>query len=210
MRWPAASSRPLWSTRSPRRALRTLALKGAQGKLRPLVCGSTLRRLVATTLCGFDRDLLRRVCGGAQCAVGASAGGEQLGHMLQVLIDRFPDCAVLQFDAICAFNNICRQRVLARVADVAPHLLAWATQWLSRRTRALLARSAGDVVSLDITAGLDQGDPLSPFFFAIALSLPEIQARLRELMRLTAGHLATEPAGQAASPLTPLQARWLP
>ena len=102
--------------------------------------------------------------------------------MVRSLLEAFPELAVLQIDAVSAFNNIRRARVLERVSECAPHLLAYAAVWLTRESKAVLRKVDGTSSVLRITTGVDQGDPMAPFLFALALRLQEIPERLRKLL----------------------------
>lgn len=150
------------------------------------MCGATLRRLTASALCKFDKDFMSDATGEMQFAVGKTAGIEKLGFTLRALLEAYPELAVIQFDAVSAFNHISRERVLQRVRDVAPHLLAYAAAFLTIPSHAMLRKTDGTISLLRITAGLDLGDPLSPFLFALALPLPEIRNKLRNLLAVTA------------------------
>ncbi|CAE8656834.1 unnamed protein product [Polarella glacialis] len=167
----------------------TPAKKGLKGKLRPLMCGATLRRLSASALCSFDKELMAASAGEAhQFAVGTPAGIEKLGATLRTLLEAFPELAVLQFDAVSAFNNMSRETVLAKLEATAPHLLTFAALWLTRPSVAVLTKTDGSYALLPtVTSGVDQGDPLSPFLFALGLPLDEIRARLQRLLQDSPG-----------------------
>ena len=101
------------------------------------------------------------------------------------------------FDAVSAYNNVSRERVLQRVAAVAPHLLTWTAVWLTRPSTAVLKKPNGERIQLQVCCGLDQGDPFAPFLFALGLPVHEIQRRLRQL-------LTTLPAERAEQALAAL------
>ncbi len=161
------------------------------------MCGATPRRLTASALCSFDKQFLADVTGEAQFAIGKAAGVEKLGATLQALLEAFPELAVLQFVAVSAFNNLTRERVLQRVRDTAPRLLAYSSLWLTRPSVAVLVKADGSVSKLEVTTGVDQGDPLAPFPFAIGLPLQEIRVRIAKLLRDAA---AADPARSGLLP----------
>ena len=185
----------------------TPAKKGTKGKLRPLMCGTTFRRLTASTLCAFDTTFMATTVGEAQFAVGRSAGVEKLGFTVRALLEAFPELAVLQIDAVSAFNNINRSRVLQRLRECAPHLLAFAAVWLTNESKAVLRKADGGQSVLRICTGVDQGDPMAPFLFAIALPLPEIRERLRQLLATAAAARQSALAGALLSYLANLSTR---
>ena len=114
--------------------------------------------------------------------MGTSAGVEKLRNTLQTLLEAYPELVALQFDAVSAFNNMRRERVLAGVQEMTPHLLAFASLWLTRPSVAVLRKADGSYAQLPVTTGVDQGDPMAPFLFALGLPLAEIRARLRGLL----------------------------
>ena len=84
---------------------------------------------------------------------------------LQHLIDHAAsqDWAALQIDLSNAFNAVHRQAILDAVAQRAPHLYAWCLA--SLRPSSL---NCSNFV-LASTEGCQQGDPLGPLFFALAV-----------------------------------------
>ena len=89
------------------------------------MCGaSMLRRFTVSALRRFDKSFMSDGIGEMQCAVGKTVGIERFGFALHTFLEDYPELAVIQFDAVSAFNNISRERVMQRVRDVAPHLLA--------------------------------------------------------------------------------------
>jgi len=134
----------------------TPAKKGKKGKLRPLMCGSTLRRLTAASLCRLDRPLMASACGPMQFAIGRSAGVEKLSCLLRTLLEAHTDSSVFLFDSISAFNHVRRDVVLRRLEEICPHLHSYAAIWLSRSSRAVLRRVDGTHSILEIKQGVDQ------------------------------------------------------
>ena len=53
---------------------RLLALRKKNGKLRPVACGSVLRRLAARAACDVYKDAVKTACGPHQYAVSQKAG----------------------------------------------------------------------------------------------------------------------------------------
>ena len=99
------------------------------------------------------------------------------------LAEAMPAAAVVSFDASNAFNTIPRQNVLGAVARRAPALLGVANAWLARETTHTYWPHDGAALEVRAQAGVDQGCPLSPAFFAIGIAdaLSRADARLTHL-----------------------------
>ena len=110
------------------------ALRKPSGGIRPVACGSVLRRLAARTLCSVFREDIRQACGGSQFAVGRSAGCERVHKALVALICSSPRDVVLKFDCSNAFNTMPRQLILDAVLSRAPALGPVAASWLGLAT----------------------------------------------------------------------------
>ena len=136
---------------------------GLEGKRLPLVCGLALRRLTVSALCMFDKGFVNASVDKSQVAVRNSAGFEKVGFRFRALVEEMTEIAMLQIDAVSAFNNIDRQRVLDLVFAPALHLLAHASMLMTRESKAVLRKIDGSHSILRITTVVDQGDSLSPF-----------------------------------------------
>ena len=99
---------------------RILALRKPNGKLRPIACGSVLRRLAARAVCATLKDDIRKACGDLQFAVGRRAGCEQVHKALAALTASSPSAVVLQFDCSNAFNTMPRQNIMDAVVARLP------------------------------------------------------------------------------------------
>ena len=146
-----------------------IALKKPSGnRVRPIAVGETLRRVVEKFLARLPQT---RECIHAmepiQQGMGTPAACERLGRSLQQYIDGrdLPaDSVILQVDLSNAFNTVDRSAVLAGVSHLTPHLLPWAC--LSLSTPAQLYCPIGNLKS---SQGVQQGSPLGPLFFNVAI-----------------------------------------
>eukprot|EP00969_Alexandrium_andersonii_P136125 6022675-Alexandrium_andersonii.AAC.1 len=162
---------------------RLLALRKKNGRLRPVACGSVLRRLAAKAACEVFKDELAEACGPHQYAVGRRAGCELVHKCVSSLAEALPGATVLAFDASNAFNTLPRQAVLDALRQRAPRLLPVANAWLTRETAHVFWDGGGAAHPVRAQAGVDQGCPLSPAFFAIGIAgaLAQADVRLRQL-----------------------------
>ena len=101
---------------------RLIALRKPNGKIRPIACGSVLRRLAAKAACSVFRQEVKAACGPHQYAVGKKAGCEHVHKTITALSSADSDLVFLAFDASNAFNTIPRQVVLNAVANRLPEL----------------------------------------------------------------------------------------
>ena len=156
------------------------ALPKPAGGVRPIACGSALRRLAARAACLAFRKELRAAVGPLQYAVAEKAGVEKLYKTLLTAAELRPGAAVVSLDFRNAFNSVYRSAVreataarLAELARVAQTLQPEETthQWYG-------LGGGHQVVAQG--RGVDQGCPLSPALFAIALE-PRLRALRDEL-----------------------------
>ena len=164
---------------------RVFALRKPNGKLRPVACGSVLRRLAARAACAAFREDIRQACGTMlQYAVGRRAGCEQVHKAIAALTCAAPQSVVLKFDCSNAFNTMPRQLILDAVVARAPGLAWIVCKWLVHPTTHLFWGEGRKGLPLVATSGVDQGCPLSPALFAIALAAP-LQRVLDQLQILS-------------------------
>ena len=160
---------------------RLIAMRKPNGKLRPLACGSALRRLAAKGVCQVMADDLRRAGGERQFGIGRKAGTEVMHKVLTTLAEARPRHAFVSFDARNAFNAMHRSAVLRAVSG--SPLGRVAAAWYGRGTLHRYWDTQGRMWKVRSERGLDQGCPLSPALFSAALApcLVNLQDRLRRL-----------------------------
>ena len=158
--------------------------KGLKNKLRPLVCGGTWRRLTMSTLCREHKCQFRDYLGDEQYAVGVKAALEKLAATLNVILQQDPSAAVLQIDAVSAFNHMIREAMLEEIEECCPSMLTIFSQWLARRSTVVLITVDGRVVEYTTAIGVDQGCPGSPIAFALGMkrAFRKIRQRLESLL----------------------------
>ena len=156
---------------------RLFPLRKKDDGIRPVAVGEALRRLVEKTLSANSatkavmEDLLPLQTG----FMGKNVC-EHVVFGLQALVRENPHhgkWGLLQVDISNAFNAIHRSNMLQGIAKRAPHLLPWAASSL---VPACLF--VGHHI-LESTEGAQQGAPLSPLFFALAIQ--EVIAELPPL-----------------------------
>ncbi len=143
------------------------ALEKPQGGHRPVAVGETWRRLTAKILASSVNDDLRDHLEPLQLGVGTKLACEAIVHVVRQWCARWADdtsrCLV-KMDLSNAFNCVDRSAVLAAVRRVVPELAPWADFCYKHPSRLILGGSL-----LHSERGVQQGDPLGPAFFALAI-----------------------------------------
>ena len=160
---------------------RLMALKKADGGVRPLSCGSILRRIIARAVCKVEADALRELGGPHQYGISRPAGVEVMHKILVASAEERPAAAFLSFDCKNAFNMITRPAI--RAACAGTFLGHVADVWYRHSSTHWFWDSSGKAWPVQSARGVDQGCPLSPGLFCAALApaLASIDQRLRAL-----------------------------
>ena len=159
---------------SPHLAGATLhALPKDGGDVRPIAVGETLRRLAAKCLCSALKEPARAALWPLQVGVASRLGTETAIHTARQWALRSSghvDKVFLKVDFQNAFNTIDRAAFLRLVRLRLPGLAPYAEWCYDRHSRLLFHGSP-----LTSEAGVQQGDPLGPLLFALALQ-PVLEA----------------------------------
>jgi len=157
------------------------ALPKPDGGVRPIACGSVIRRLAAKGVCRALASELAVACGPLQFAVGRPAGAEKLHKTLTALSELRPEAAFIKLDFKNAYNSLFRRAVHDGVRGRFPALGAFVATLCPELTSHWWFASDGCGRRIRSVRGVDQGCPLSPAFFAIAIApaLEQLRTQLR-------------------------------
>jgi hypothetical protein len=104
-----------------------------------------------------------------QLGVAIPGGCDAIAHAARTMSrhwssTRQTGMCFIKFDAVNAFNEICRQNFVDGVAERFPRLLGYVSAAYGQHTQLLF----GDI-ALSSQCGVQQGDPLGPFLFSLAI-----------------------------------------
>ena len=136
-------------------ASRLIALPKANGDVRPIAIGETLRRITTRTICLQERSSFSEYFSPIQHGVATAGGGELLTQLIQLLMDQNPEWSVLKTDVSNAFNPISRKCLMEEISNCFPGIVAHVHQMYSKPSSLIYTKN--------------QGDPLGPALFATAI-----------------------------------------
>jgi hypothetical protein len=104
-----------------------------------------------------------------QLGIGQSAAPEAITHAVRAALAKNPGYIALQLDFSNAYNTVSRALIVRLLQRDYPELLPYfmARYGVARR---LTAPMLGEQHDVWLECGIQQGDPLGPFFFALALN----------------------------------------
>ena len=156
-----------------------LACQKKDGGLRPIAVGEVLRRLTSKCVVRAVQSEAVTILSPLQVGVGVSAGCEAIVHSLASILNDgsiLPEsrCTLL-VDFSNAFNSIDRGLMFEEARARIPSMSSWLECCYSSQPLLLLGEH-----SILSCCGVQQGDPLGPLGFAVALH-PIIEKFKREV-----------------------------
>src|SRR6218665_847706 len=160
-----------------------LALSKKDGGIRPIAVGYTWRRLAAKCANSYAVSRLSQLLAPIQLGVGIPGGAEAAVHATRRWVTTMPEDSVLvKLDFTNAFNTLRRDSLLDAVAREIPELYRFAHAAYSNRP---LLRYGSKIIRSE--EGTQQGDPLCPLEFCLALQPVLVKLRIGYLDDLTLG-----------------------
>jgi hypothetical protein len=148
---------------------RLVALAKVGGGLRPIACGDVFRRMAAKLLCArAGEDAAAFLANFGQLGVACESGMDGITHAARRYAAEFlrpgSGRCILKVDVRNAFNTCSRSDFLHVVREQFPELFNYAAAAYGHESLLQFADAF-----LASRAGVHQGDPLGPLFFALAL-----------------------------------------
>ena len=85
---------------------RMTALQKDDGRVRGIVAGTVLRRLVCKTIAKQYAEVFLRTTAPYQFALQTRAGTETVAHLLRHFTDRDPETVIVSVDGVGAFDHV--------------------------------------------------------------------------------------------------------
>ncbi|CAI6012275.1 unnamed protein product, partial [Closterium sp. NIES-65] len=150
-----------------------VALAKSNMDVRPIAIGEVLVRILSRAVCLQLRDQMARVfLASQQFGVGVMCGTEVVVRGVRRALADHPDWVVLQLDVANAFNSFHRDRMF-QALQASPEfqcLIPFIGLFYGTPSD-LHYRSGTGVVTMHSERGTRQGDPLSPFLYALTQRL---------------------------------------
>ena len=160
-------------------------LRKRNNDVRPIAVGETIRRIVASVLLRRHAPEIKSYLAPHQVGVMARNGAESVIHAVRALTERHgqrDELALLKVDFTNAFNLIARPAFLQLVAHRFPGMRSWIDYCYGEGLQPNLW--VGDFLFRS-TTGVQQGDPLGPLLFSLALQpvILELRRKMVEARR---------------------------
>jgi hypothetical protein len=157
---------------------RLTALQKDNGKIRGIVAGSVMRRLVCRAVAKQYSDRFLARTAPFQFALQTKAGTDALAHALRFLTDENPDLVVLSLDGIGAFDHVKRAAFFKKLlaCEELNDLLPLVSALYGTQSRFVWRDDVGNEHIIEQMEGGEQGCPLMPALFALAQHDALVQA----------------------------------
>ena len=141
------------------------------GRLRPIVVGDLFVRMGGRAIAAHYATKFAAFFNPKhQLGIATSAGAEAIIHAVRITLAANPSFVALQLDFTNAYNTVDRALIESELKAHFPALLPYFYARYGTRTK-LFVPSLGADAWVWSECGVHQGDPLGPFFFALALNV---------------------------------------
>ena len=169
---------------------RLVALQKPNGRVRGLVIGDLLRRLVARSLAQQFSQHIHQACSPHQYALSTRAGTEAVVHAITSATELDPNNTIVSVDGIGAYDTIARHSMLQALHAVpeAHRCLPFVRLFYAQPSTYVWHDGEGNAHRIIQAEGGEQGDPLMPALFSLGQhsALQHTQQQLQAGERLYA------------------------
>ena len=142
-----------------------LAISKKGGGVRPIAVGYVWRRLTAKVACSHVKERSLALLAPRQLGFAVKGGAEAAAHATRIFLQNMqPGKVFVKIDFKNAFNSIRRDCVLESIAKHFPELFSFASASLANSSILKFGE-----YTLDSAEGAQQGDPLGPLYFCLAI-----------------------------------------
>ena len=162
-----------------------MSLRKPNGTLRPIAVGETFRRITGKVAVELILDRARAVLEPIQLGVKTPNGCEAIIHATRQWFHAhrlIPSKTAVSVDISNAFNTVNRSAVLQSVRTHFPSLAPWVDCCYRHDSHLFTGSDAASDQVISSSRGVQQGDPLGPVLFALAIH-PVIQEALVDTER---------------------------
>ena len=148
---------------------RMVALTKPNGRVRGIVVGDVLRRLVSRCLAQKYAQPIHTACQPHQFALATRSGTEAVVHALTAVTKANPTHTILSVDGVGAYDNISRNSMLQGLRDVpeANRCLPFVKMFYGAPSHYIWHSATGEAHIISQAEGGEQGDPLMPALFSL-------------------------------------------
>ena len=146
-----------------------VALTKPNGRVRGIVVGDVLRRLVSRCLAQKYAQPIHTACQPHQFALATRSGTEAVVHALTAVTEANPTHTILSVDGVGAYDNISRNSMLQGLRDVpeANRCLPFVEMFYGAPSQYIWHSATGEAHIISQAEGGEQGDPLMPALFSL-------------------------------------------
>ena len=137
------------------------------GEVRPLLIGSSYRRVGLKALMRVKKDRVVEAVGKHQYGVGRKGGVELLVKLLEAQAEVRPNAAFIKVDVKAALQKFSREVAFTEMEAHDPELAAVLRMWYTGEVKHLWRDAAGRFETICSNTGFDQGCPLSGGAFSV-------------------------------------------
>ena len=158
------------------------ALQKKDGGVRGIATGTSFRRLVAKTLARQFGAVVEATCSPFQFALSTRAGTDCVGHAVRFATDANPATTVLSIDGVGAYDHVFRSAMFEKLfeRENLRGLLPFVRATYLQLSKYKWIDGEGVRHNIEQHEGGEQGDPLMPLLFCLAIhnALLEVQESL--------------------------------